>query len=119
MTKKKAKYTCPEDEKPQYETNWMDIILDERQQNEVHFNKVYADKFNHGTDGHNPRILIAILAKAIDLLVSAEEYSTLSINTVLNILANCSCPEGLDFSLGCSCPNCREGAKLEYGSIDL
>lgn len=119
MSEEEAKYVCPEDKKPQYRTNWMDIILNEWQQNEVRFNRIYTDRFNHGTDGHNPRTLIATLAKAIDLLVSAEEYGTLPTNTVLNILTNCSCPEGLDFSLGCSCPNCREGAKLEYGNIDL
>lgn len=67
MVGKKTKYNCLE-----HETSWMDIILDERQQSEVHFNKIYTDKFNHGTDGHNPRILIAILAKAIDLLISVE-----------------------------------------------
>ncbi len=83
MTEKKAEYVCSEDKKPQYGTNWMDIILDERQQNEVRFNKMYANKFNHGTDGHNPRILIAILAKTIDLLVSAEDYTTLSINKII------------------------------------
>lgn len=71
MVKKKAEHTCPEDKKPQFGTNWMDIILDERQQSEVCFNKTYAEQFNHGTDGHNPRILIATLAKAIDLLASS------------------------------------------------
>ncbi len=113
MTEEKAEYICPEDKKPQFGTNWMDIILDERQQSEVRFSKIYIDKFNHGTDGHNPRILIATLARAIDLLASSAICCD-----VLEILVNgqpCSCPEDCSFSFNCNCPSCKRETKKRVG----
>lgn len=117
MTEKKAEYVYPEDKKPQFGTNWMDIILDERQQNEVHFNKIYADKFNHGTDGHNPRILIAILAKAIDLLISPENIEILVNRRNLDLCFEYSNRKTPDKSCTCSllitcdCPDCQQPDK--------
>lgn len=45
--------------------NWRNE-LDEHQRNEVAFAEVYADRFSHGTDGHNRLLLIAKMAELLD-----------------------------------------------------
>lgn len=44
---------------------WFDT-LDERQQKEVRFAREYADRYSHGTDGHNRLLLVARLADLLD-----------------------------------------------------
>ena len=44
---------------------WM-VYLDERQIKEIVLARIYADDFNHGTDGHSRLILIARLADILD-----------------------------------------------------
>lgn len=41
--------------------------LDERQRKEIAFCRVYRDGFNHGTDGHNIRLIVAKLADLLDM----------------------------------------------------
>lgn len=57
-------------------------MFTERQLKEINFSIVYAEDFNHGTDGHNAKIIIAKMAKmlsaiergkTIDQLVSEYE----------------------------------------------
>lgn len=43
---------------------WFDV-LEERQQKEILFDTEYADRFNHGTDGHTLRIIIADMAEQL------------------------------------------------------
>jgi len=45
---------------------WMQQ-LDERQVNEVRFDRLYVSNFNHGTDGHNARLIISKLADMLDV----------------------------------------------------
>jgi hypothetical protein len=40
--------------------------LDARQQSEVRFAREYADRYSHGTDGHNRLLLLARLADLLD-----------------------------------------------------
>lgn len=47
--------------------NWLNNF-DERQQREIEFSILYADKFSHGTDGHNAKLIIAQMAKRLDIL---------------------------------------------------
>lgn len=47
---------------------WLDAF-DERQREEIAFSQLYAASFNHGTDGHNAKIIIAKMA---ELLTEAE-----------------------------------------------
>ncbi len=46
-------------------SEWMSE-LDERQQKEVLFARVYAEDFSHGTDGHNRLLLVNKLAQLLD-----------------------------------------------------
>lgn len=41
--------------------------FDERQRKEIAFCLVYADDFAHGTDGHNIRLIVAKMAKLLDM----------------------------------------------------
>lgn len=41
--------------------------LENRQQKEVDFAKMYADNFTHGTDGHHRLILIADMAEQLSV----------------------------------------------------
>jgi hypothetical protein len=45
--------------------NWLDA-LDDRQQKEVEFSRVYTSMYHHGTDGHHRMMLIDRLAKLLD-----------------------------------------------------
>ncbi len=40
--------------------------FDERQNKEIAFSRFYAEDFNHGTDGHNAKIIIAKMARLLD-----------------------------------------------------
>ena len=41
------------------------LELTQREEQEIHFAKIYADDFSHGTDGHSRLLLIARLATAL------------------------------------------------------
>lgn len=45
--------------------NWLNYF-DERQQKEIEFCRLYALNFNHGTDGHNAKLIIARMAYRLD-----------------------------------------------------
>jgi hypothetical protein len=45
--------------------NWIDMF-DERQQKEIALSRLYAKDFHHGTDGHNAKMIIALLADLLD-----------------------------------------------------
>ena len=45
--------------------NWLSHF-DARQLKEIEFCRVYAENFNHGTDGHNAKLIIAQMAKLLD-----------------------------------------------------
>ena len=45
--------------------NWLNNF-DERQQKEIEFCTWYAEKFGHGTDGHNAKLIIAKMAAMLD-----------------------------------------------------
>lgn len=47
--------------------------LDERQRKEIKLAMIYAEKFAHGTDGHHRLLLIAMLAKKLDLATGASK----------------------------------------------
>lgn len=53
--------------------NWdaIKVLFDERQRKEIILDLGYAEIFNHGTDGHNARLIIARLAKALDKVITA------------------------------------------------
>lgn len=44
---------------------WMERF-DERQRKEIEFSKLYAERFRHGTDGHNAKLIIAEMAEMLD-----------------------------------------------------
>lgn len=45
--------------------NWR-MLFDERQLKEIEFSQLYTDKFHHGTDGHNAKVIISKLAGLLD-----------------------------------------------------
>ena len=45
--------------------NWLSNF-DERQQKEIVFSRMYASQFNHGTDGHNAKLIIAKMAEMLE-----------------------------------------------------
>lgn len=47
---------------------WLSLF-DDRQKKEIEFSILYSKEFNHGTDGHNAKLLIAKMA---DLLTKLE-----------------------------------------------
>lgn len=48
--------------------------FDERQRKEIAFCLIYADDFAHGTDGHNIKLIVAKMAKLLDMgLVSPKQ----------------------------------------------
>jgi hypothetical protein len=51
-------------------TTWTDA-LDERQQKELDFARLYATHYAHGTDGHSRLMLIARLAELLDAQAAA------------------------------------------------
>jgi hypothetical protein len=44
---------------------WLDNF-DERQRKEIELCRIYAKDFNHGTDGHNAKMIIAKMSKLLD-----------------------------------------------------
>lgn len=46
---------------------WLNLF-DERQQKEIKFSIVYVNEFEHGTDGHNAKMIIAKMATLLDRL---------------------------------------------------
>ena len=42
--------------------NWLKLF-DKRQQKEIRFSQVYVNEFEHGTDGHNAKVIIAKTTK--------------------------------------------------------
>lgn len=44
---------------------WMKQF-DDRQKKEILFSRVYASEYNHGTDGHNAKLIIATMAQMLD-----------------------------------------------------
>lgn len=54
------------------EPEWMKDLT-ERERKEIEFCRVYADSFNHGTDGHTRLLMVAKLAKMLDEQASKEK----------------------------------------------
>ncbi len=50
--------------------NWLNNF-DERQQKEIEFSILYLNQFEHGTDGHNAKVIIAKMA---GMLNEIEDY---------------------------------------------
>ena len=55
--------------------------FDDRQKTEIEFSRVYESKFNHGTDGHNAKLIIARMALLLD---EAESRVMDLVNEVLS-----------------------------------
>lgn len=49
--------------------NQWGTLFDDRQMKEIKFSCLYARDFNHGTDGHNAKLIIA---KFVDMLADGE-----------------------------------------------
>lgn len=49
-------------------------FFDERQLKEIEFDKIYADDFHHGTDGHNARLIIAQMATLLDVITQKVAF---------------------------------------------
>ena len=45
--------------------SWLEDF-DERQQAEIKLSRLYANEYNHGTDGHNAKMIIAKMARQLD-----------------------------------------------------
>jgi len=45
--------------------NWLNNF-DERQRKEIEFSIVYLNQFEHGTDGHNAKVIIAKMADMLN-----------------------------------------------------
>jgi hypothetical protein len=50
--------------------SWLDNF-DDRQNKEIVFCEVYVKDFNHGTDGHNAKLIIAKMAELLDKVQKA------------------------------------------------
>jgi hypothetical protein len=48
-------------------------LLNERELKELHFARLYAAEFHHGTDGHNRLLLLDKLAKLLDRAYESHE----------------------------------------------
>jgi len=56
---------------------WHELLeLTDRQIEEIEFSKLYAEKFNHGTDGHNAKVIIAKLAGLLDAIEDISDVIT-------------------------------------------
>ncbi len=44
------------------------LFFDERQCKEIRFDRLYANEYSHGTDGHNARLIIAKMADLLDVI---------------------------------------------------
>lgn len=49
----------------QFHADW-EALLSERDLSEMHFARLYAAEFHHGTDGHSRLMLLAKLAEMLD-----------------------------------------------------
>jgi len=47
--------------------NWLNSF-NERQRKEIEFSIVYLNQFEHGTDGHNAKVIIAKMASILNTL---------------------------------------------------
>jgi len=47
--------------------NWLNNF-DERQRKEIEFSILYLNQFEHGTDGHNAKVIIAKMASILNTL---------------------------------------------------
>ena len=47
--------------------NWLNNF-DERQRKEIEFSILYLNQFEHGTDGHNAKVIIAKMASILNAL---------------------------------------------------
>jgi len=52
--------------------NWLNNF-DERQRKEIEFSILYLNQFEHGTDGHNAKLIIAKMASLLDELETELE----------------------------------------------
>lgn len=43
-------------------------LFDERQRKEIAFSIIYAEKYAHGTDGHNAKMIISKMAEIMELV---------------------------------------------------
>lgn len=59
--------------------------FDDRQLNEIQFSQIYLTQFNHGTDGHNAKIIIAKFADILDKLEEASKSDS-ALDKMLTIL---------------------------------
>lgn len=50
-------------------------LFDDRQKKEIKFSLVYGDEYNHGTDGHNSKKIIAKFANLLDALCEDLELN--------------------------------------------
>jgi hypothetical protein len=53
--------------------DWL-ILMDERQQKEIAFDRTYASDYSHGTDGHNARIIIARMAEILNAISANVKF---------------------------------------------
>jgi len=66
--------------------NWLKLF-DERQQKEIKFSQVYVNEFEHGTDGHNAKVIIAKMAQMLDKLEVEVQVPTKTSNEILSQVA--------------------------------
>ena len=52
-------------------------LLTEKEWMEVEYCRVYAEEYNHGTDGHNTRLLVAKLADLLEQHYPDEDVGEL------------------------------------------
>jgi len=67
--------------------------FDERQQKEIEFSILYLSQFEHGTDGHNAKVIIAKMADmlnkihyALAPINSGNEFATVSRDKIAKIM---------------------------------
>jgi len=72
--------------------NWLKNF-DDRQQKEIIFSRMYASQFNHGTDGHNAKLIIAKMAEMLEKIHFAlapigggSEFAIASKNKIAEIM---------------------------------
>jgi len=64
--------------------------FDERQLKEIELSRFYAERFNHGTDGHNSKLITARFADMMDqieeMLTDGAQGGAMVAEQVLNLL---------------------------------
>ncbi len=72
--------------------SWLNNF-DERQQKEIEFSILYLNQFEHGTDGHNAKVIIAKMADmlnkihyALAPINGAAEFAVESRNKIAKIM---------------------------------